>query len=86
MLAKYEFPLSNFVGSEKNLSRKNFFVVWMLYAIVDDGRSVYLHICTFSEKDGSLKRKWEIKLIAKLGLVHFCGNETIAYFYIKGYL
>merc|ERR1711997_805611 len=58
----------------------------MLYAIVDDGRSVYLHIFTFSKKAGSLKGKWEIKIIAKLGLVHFCGNETIAYFYIKEYL
>ena len=61
MLAKYVFPSSNFLGSEKNLSRKNFFVVWMLYAIVDDGRSVYLHICTFSKKAGSIKQKREIK-------------------------
>ena len=58
----------------------------MLYAIVDDGRSVYLHICTFSKKAGTPKRKWEIELIAKLGLVHFCGHETNAYLYIKGYL
>lgn len=58
----------------------------MLYAIVDDGRSVYLHICTFSKKAGTSKRKWEIKLIAKFCLVHYCGNESNEYIYIKGYL